>query len=152
MAAPALTVFEQGSTDSSGTEITSSSQISFGVLAAGSTSDIITIDIWNDRGDVAGSDNATPRLSAFAAYSPAQDDLFGGTESNGYVSMIEARSCGAYGVAGDYQSAWSKLSANGFLEMGELPSNCKRVIELRIVTPYDADPITEADFNLQLHY
>lgn len=145
MAAPVISLYENDSTPLDGTVIDEDNPVDFGVVDKGVTSDTITIHLWNDKGGFVGSDLATPRLSAVPI--DGGDDvapLFAGTEFNDFQSMVEARSCGSYGVAADQQVAWTPISPLDMLAMGAIPSNAMRVIELRIRVPQDSD----TDFDL----
>ncbi len=150
MADPVLELYEAGSSRDSGVLISSSSQLSFGLVPAGTNSAVKKFDVWNDRNGIAGSDDATPQMNAFG--SSVFDDFFAGTEVNGNLSMLEARSCGADGIPGDYQTAWTPIRPDTFLAMGLMPSNTKRTIELRVRVPYDADTFALDTPNLMLHF
>jgi hypothetical protein len=142
MAAPSFSFYQAGSTPSSGTPITLASQINFGLVEKGVISAVITIDIWNDRGGLAGSDIAVaPKLHALSV-PDSISVIFAGTVSNGNLSMLEARSCGALNTSADQHQVWTPISLTSFLTMGDMPSNSKRSIELRLNVPYDAADLT----------
>jgi len=151
MVAPAISFYEDDSTPDDGTVIDAFNPVPFGAVEKGTISDIITIHIWNDKGGDLGSDIATaPRLAAISGVTD-MSVIFDGTDINGNVSMLEARSCGAFGTAADQQQDWTPLGPDSMLELGDIPSNCMRVIELRANIPQDADSLTVADFTLIVH-
>jgi hypothetical protein len=118
----------------------------------GAISDIITINIWNDREATMGSGTATaPRLHAVQG-----DDnptvIFNGTTANGNVSMLEARSCAAFGVVADAHTEWTPIGPTEFLDMGDIPAQAMREIELRLNIPIDAANLAISDFTLRVQY
>lgn len=116
--------------------------LSFGRLDPGITSSILKIHIWNDPGGLVGADIApTPRLYALSLPDNV-DALWTGTPLNGMVSMLEARSCAAVGVAADQQQTWTPIGPNQILVMGNIPANSLREIELRLRVPVDAAEMT----------
>lgn len=143
---PVFTICEAGSTESSATEYDAGNPIPFLDTDKGIPSDILTIDIWNDREGVFGSDTAVaPRL--YAINDDNINQVFDGTALNGFVSMLECRSCLASpGVPADMQSDWTPLSPLSHLVMGDLPAGCKRTVEIRLNPPIDAPTLTLKNF------
>jgi hypothetical protein len=142
MVAPVFTLYNQGSTPTSGTAIGPGNKVSFLNLDKGMISSILTIDIWNDKGGLLGCDTAIgPRFFATNG-TDIINPVFAGTITNNFKSMIEARSCGAYGTTADQQSDWTPISPTSLLVMGNMPSNTKRSIEIRLNVPIDAANLT----------
>jgi hypothetical protein len=153
---PAVQVrfFEKNSTPGGGTEINASNPISFGTVPRGSISyapgkDLI--HIWNDKGGILSSSTiTTPKIRFFTAGGGSSSPLFAGTAANGFKSMIECRSRGAYGVLADTQEDWTAVGPFTPLSIGSLPSNCMREIELRINVPPDAPDLPSTAFILSV--
>lgn len=142
MTAPVITFYNEGSTTTGGTPIGPSNKISFLNIDKGIPSAIFTLDIWNDKGGSLGCDTAVaPRFFAMNG-TDIVSPLFAGTAVNNFQSMIEARSCGAYGIAADQQTAWTPISPSSLLVIGNLPSNTKRSIQIRLNVPVDAADMT----------
>lgn len=150
MPAPVMTLFLGGSTATTGTQVSSGNPLSLGLQAKGVASTPVTVDLWNDRGGGTGSDTATSvTLSSVNGVDDASA-IFNGTAGNGFQSMLEARSVGASGVSGDYQTVWSPLGPAASLSMGNIPSNAKRIIEVRLNIPQDAPDIDLKTFTLRV--
>lgn len=150
MPAPVFSFYEEGSMPGTGTIINSGNKVSLLNMQKGIANPLITIDIWNDKGGGAGSDTAiAPKLTAVDGSSD-MTDLFAGTAGNGFKSMLEARSCRAYGVASDQQTAWSPIGEAQLLVMGNMPSNTKRTVEIRVNVPLDAPDISLSNFSLKV--
>jgi hypothetical protein len=145
-------MYHDDSTPSTGTLIDSDNPIEFGDIGAGLTSDVQKIHIWNDRGGLDGSDTAeSPRLFVLAQPDSIATFL-DGTALNEYTSMIEARSCGAYNVAADAQTAWTPISQESGLLMGDMPSTGRREVELRIRVPSDSASTILKHFKFRVAY
>lgn len=140
MASPLFTFMHDGSTPSSGTPVNSDNPIEFGDIEAGTATPAVKIDIWNDRGGGNESDTATSVRLLVLASPDAIEEFLLGTDENALQSMIEARSCTAYNTPADAQEAWTPISKTSGLEMGNMPSNSKRGIEIRMKVPSDANP------------
>lgn len=153
MPTPNLVLYESGSSPSVGVPVTSYTQIDFGMIERGTVSAKLTLDLWNDRNEELGADTAVaPRINA---YFPGLSDFvefFAGTTVNGFKSFLEGRSCGAFGVAGDYQTAWTAIRPDTFLELGDMPAHSKRILEFRLNIPYDAEDQDLGTPVLRLHY
>lgn len=152
MADPYFEVLEDPSSLTEGTPVSSGNPVDFGLIEKGSISDTIRINIWNDRDGSMGSDTAVaPRLHAVQG-----DDnpltIFNGTTANGNVSMLEARSCGAYGVVADQHQEWYPIGPTEFLDMGDIPAGAMRQIELRLNIPIDAANLAINDFTLRVQF
>lgn len=149
MPAPVLTICEAGSDTSTATEYDAGNPIEFLNVDKGIPSAVLTIDIWNDRDGLAGSDLAVaPQL-----YTVDDDDLsavWAGTATNGFQSMLEARSCGAVGAAADMQTDWTPISPTDLLILGDIPAGAKRLIEIRLNPPVDAPTVALSDFFLRV--
>lgn len=140
MPAPLFQFYHDDSTPEAGTVVDTGNPLEFGVVDRARTSATVVVHVWNDKGGSLGSDTAVaPRF--YADNGPDNiDDMFDGTAANDTESMIEARSCEAYGVAADAQSAWTPIGPGEYLELGDMPSNSRRSIEVRIRVPLDATP------------
>ena len=147
-----MSLYEDDSTHEDGTEITSGNKINFGGASMkGVPSEVYTLHLWNDKNGEAGSDDAVgPRISVVNGITD-MGIIYAGTDINGNVSMLEARSCGAVGVAADNDSAWTPISPTAMLQVGDIPSDCMRVIELRMNVPQDATNLALAEFTLRVH-
>lgn len=149
MPAPSLSICEEGSSTTEATEYDGSNPIDFIDVDKGIPSPILTIDIWNDREGLVGSDEAV----APVLYTVNDDDLsaiWAGTTANGFQSMLEARSCNAFGVAADLHTDWTPISPTDLLVMGNIPAGAKRMIEIRLNPPIDAPTLTLSDFFLRV--
>lgn len=132
-----------------GTLINSGNKVVFGSggnVQKGTTSEIISVQLWNDKGG--GNNSDTAIAPHFFAVSGTGDiaAIFAGTPSNGLVSMLQARSCGASGVAADAQSAWTAISNAISLILGDMPKNSMRELQVRLVIPPDAVNLSVRDF------
>lgn len=147
MPAPVIT-FE----DDQGTEISSGNKINFGgQIEKGATSSVFSVWIWNDKDGLIGSGTAVnPRVFALSVGDLSV--IFDGTVINGNVSMLEARSCLALNVAADAQDAWTPIGPAQFLDIGDIPRNAAREIQLRLRVPNDAADLalTTGSFKLKL--
>ena len=147
MPLPVMTICESGSTVSEATEYDDTNRISFADAQKGVATDILTVDVWNDRDGLAGSDDAP----APAMYATNDDDvsvIFDGTELNGFESMLECRSCLGFNTPSDQQSAWTKVKPGSPLIMGNMPSQSKRTVEMRLNVPADADTLSLRNFRI----
>lgn len=145
---PAFTFYENDSTPSGGTPITTLNPTDFGILSKGTISPIVTIHVWNDKDGSLGSSTAiAPRFYAISGPGNAAD-IFAGTAINNFKSMLEARSCGAFNVAADQDQDWTPVSPTSLLELGDMPSNTRRDIELRMNIPIDALTLATIDFTM----
>jgi hypothetical protein len=137
--------------DTDENEINSGNPISFGEVQIGAISDVHSIWIWNDKGGVLSADTSeTPHLFAIKSGDDDLDILFSGNELNGYNSMLEARSCGAKNTVSDNHENWTPIGPMQYLQLGPMPSNSARLIELRINAPYNADLFDLSDFTLRI--
>ena len=153
MPSPVFTFYEAGSTPDSGTIIDESNKMEFLNANKGMATPILSIDVWNDKGGLLSSDTAVaPRIYATHGDVDNIQPVFDGTTLNGLKSMLEARSCGAYGVAADQQSQWTPISPLSLLTLGNMPSNSKRIIELRVNVPIDAPDLTLKNFLIWISY
>lgn len=139
--------------DSSGVVISNSNKINFTEeVYAGSISDIIEVNLWNDKGGSNNSDAiVAPKLFAYSSPDDASV-IFNGTVANGNQSMLEARSCGATNTIADADSEWTPISQTEFLQIGDIPSNAARTIEFRMNVPFDSPDISLKNFSLKLIY
>lgn len=145
----AFTLFQDGSTTTTGTEVDGSNPVDFGLVDKGMVSEVVTIDLWNGRNNPSESLSIAPKLYAV----PGPGDpavLFAGTSYNGFKSMLEARSCTGFGVAADEHEVWTPISSSDFLLMGDMPGNTMRGIELRLNVPLDADTLSLTSFALHV--
>lgn len=153
---PAVQVkfYEKDSTPGGGTQITASNPIAFGIIPRGEVSQAPgkeSIHVWNDKGGVLSSSTITaPKLRAYTAAGGSDSPLFAGTAANGFKSMLECRSRGAYGVLADAQETWTPVGPSAALSMGSLPSNCMREIEMRMNVPPDAPDLLATSFIISL--
>lgn len=145
MPAPSIDVFENDSDIlGNGTPINDENPIAFGLVPRGSisapTSETQTpVHVWNDQTGALGCDTATNvKITVAAADNNNDIPIFNGTEFNGFQPMIEARSTDALGTQSDSQSEWTPVSPSAMLEIGDIPSNCRRSIEFRANVPIDA--------------
>lgn len=142
-----MTICEEGSTVSEAVEYDEDNRISFAGAQKGVATDILTVDVWNDRTGSEGSDDAP----APALYASDDDDvsvMFDGTTMNGFESMLECRSCTGFNTPSDQQSAWTKVKPGSPLIMGNMPSGSKRTVEMRLNVPADADSLTLRNFRV----
>ena len=145
MSDPYITLF-----DSTDTLVTPQNPISFGLTSQGSFSDVKEVRIWNDRYGNQGSELFTaPRLSAIPLPLDTSQ-IFDGTELNKYKSMLEARSCSAYGTIPDMMTDWTPIGPMSFLVLGNIPSGCGRMIELRLSVPQDSEVFALKTFTLRI--
>lgn len=136
--------------DSDDNAVNSGNKIDFGLVQKSKTSAIKKVKVWNDRNGTLGSVNAdAPKIHAVPA-TGNPSTIFTGTESNGFNSMLEARSCGGENVSGDAQTNWSPIRDDQFLSMGFIPKNAAREIEIRLNVPYDAADQAAADFHIRV--
>lgn len=136
--------------DSDGSKVTALNPVQFSLIEKGSVSDTITVWVWNDKDGVLGSDTAvTPNFSALHGSGDASI-IFDGTAINSYVSMLEARSCGAQGVAADLITTWTPIAPDQILTLGDIPSNTAREIELRVNVPQDSSVLALVTFSLRV--
>lgn len=147
MPLPVMTICEEGSTASEATEYSSSNRISFAGAQKGVATDILTVDVWNDRDSSEGSDDA-PAPALYAANDGDVSDVFDGTELNNYESMLECRSCAGFNTPGDRQTAWTKVKPGSPLIMGNMPSGSKRTVEMRLNVPADATTLSLRNFRI----
>lgn len=145
MPAPVIDFLENDSDPfGGGTPINSGNPIAFGLVARGAASPPSSdaqnpIHVWNDQTGAVGSDTATNILLTIAAAdSNNSTPLLDGTALNGFTSMIEARSTDALGAPADGQNDWTVISPTEPLALGDMPSNSRRSVELRLNVPIDA--------------
>lgn len=150
MPLPNFQFFHSGSTQTSGTEIGSSSPVQFGTVHAGRVSQVVSIDIWNDRVSGNSSDTAINPVLVVEELPDDIGQVVDGTEANGNQAMIEARSCGSFNCAADQQTAWSKVGKASGLQMGDMPRASRRTIELRISCPEDAVSMSSKRFRFRV--
>lgn len=123
--------------DNNDVAISSGNPVAFGLIEKGVASNPVKIWVWNDRNLVGADPAINPMLHAISG----PDDMsiiFSGTAWNGFTSMLEARSCGAYNATADRQCDWTKIGPASFLAMGSIVAGAAREIELRINVPADA--------------
>jgi hypothetical protein len=131
--------------------VTAINPITFGSLTEkGNISSTFTVWVWNDRNAVLGSDTAvSPKISSLHGVDDVSI-IFDGTIINSYLSMLEARTCGAINVAADLLTTWVPIRPDSFLTLGNMPSNTGREIELRLNVPQDANVLSLASFTLSI--
>jgi hypothetical protein len=149
MPAPAFSFYEDDSTVLGGTEINSGNPIDFGQVDKGTISPIITIHIWNGKNDITLDTAVAPKLYATNGVGDASL-IFNGTVFNNNESMLEARSCGSFGVAADQHEDWVPIKPSQLLTMGDMPTNSMRSIELRLNVPIDAPTLVLTPFSLRV--
>lgn len=137
MADPAITFFHDDSTPDGGTPVDADNPLALGTVEKGMVSDTIVLHLWNDKTEEVGSDTAeSPRF--YAISDDDISDVFAGTASNNFESMLEARSCGAYNAAADQDSEWTPIGPGKYLVLGDMPPGSMREIEIRLNVPIDA--------------
>lgn len=141
MADPVFSVYEDDSTTTGGTIISSGNPINFGPVEKGVISPTITIHVWNGKNDGSVGLAVGPRLYSVNGSGDASQ-IFNGTIFNGHLSMLEARSCGAFHTPADQDTEWLPLSPTSLLQIGDMPANSMREIELRMNVPLDAPTIS----------
>lgn len=146
---PAFSFYEDDSNVTGGTVIDDANPIAFGSLPKGMISPIITVHLWNGKNDLSVDEAVSPKLFAQSGPGDAAS-LFAGTLFNGNVSMLEARSCAAFGVAADQQTEWVPIRPTSLLTIGNMPANTMRTIELRVNVPIDAPTLSVVAFSLQV--
>lgn len=157
MPAPDLELFENDSDQlGNGTAITEENPITFGLVPKGIQVDPeddakLPVHLWNDKSGVLSADEATS-LKVYCVAVGGDNDIaiFNGTTLNGDVPMLEARSRGALNCDDDAQTAWTPIGPSDFLDLGDMPSNSRRNIELRLNVPIDAP--NEASVELRLAF
>lgn len=131
------------------TLVSEADPIAFGRIDPGMVSDIITIHIWNDKGGALVSDTAVaPRLYAVGVPDNV-DVMFNGTALNDNQSMLEGRSCTAIGTPADQHEDWSPIGPNELLQLGDMPYNSMREIELRLRVPADAGNMVASGWQIR---
>jgi hypothetical protein len=154
MAAPNIQFYEYDDVDM----LSELNPIEFGDVPRGSTgipTDSLKqgVNLWNDRDGIAGSDEAINiRISVLPDDEDLDSEVFVGTEGNGFQPFLEARSKGAVNVSDDAQTDWTPISNDEFLEIGDMPRNSMRRIELRLNIPQDATSFVSKDYRLQVNY
>lgn len=149
MTAPVFSLYKSAD----GTLITAGNKVIFGTagnVQKGATSPIASVQLWNDKGGSNNSDTAIAPLFFAVSGSGDLTAVFAGTAANGLKSMVQARSCGATGVAADAQSAWTPIGPAAMLVLGNMPKNSMREIQLRVVVPPDATDLSLRDFSLRV--
>jgi hypothetical protein len=144
---PIFSLYEDDSTVTGGTPISSGNPIDFGRVEKGVISPTITVHIWNGKNDPTVPTAIGPRLYAVNATGDASL-IFNGTPFNGHRSMLEARSCGSFHTPADQDTNWTPLSPLSLLAVGDMPSNSMREIELRMNVPLDAPTIPLIPFSV----
>lgn len=158
MALPDLKWYENdGDLLGGGTLINAGNKIDFGSVPSGIVEEPIDIDkqtvqLWNDKGLILGSDIAENVQIFIVTASGASHPAFLGTATNGNVSIVEARSVSSIGVASDAQEDWTPIGPSSFLDIGDIPANCMRGIEVRLNVPVDMEPQSITDFELKATY
>jgi len=159
MPVPSIDIFENDSDVlGNGTPINDENPIAFGIASRGSVTPPADeaqtpIHIWNDQTGALGSDTATNvKITVAAADNNNDILLFNGTELNGFQSMLEARSTDALNAPADAQSAWTPISPTDMLDIGDMPSNSRRSIELRANVPIDATSMASTGLILNVNF
>jgi hypothetical protein len=145
MADPYFQMFDSGDT-----EISSGNPVSFGLAQKGTISPTVTVSMWNDRNGALSADTAAAPIVSAVNGSSSLSIIFTGTTRNGFVSMLEARSCTASNAVADAGCAWVPISPTEFMTLGAMPSNSSRGIELRLNIPSDADSLALTSFTLMV--
>lgn len=158
MSTPSFEWLEDGSTPITGVEIDNAHPIEFGECRKGNTvypQTVVqrTINLWNDRNGVSGSDTATGITITVVALDNDPDHVaFVGTDLNGGGSCFQARSVGSFNCSADSQTDWTTISPSEGLSIGDMPSNSMRAIQVRVVVPVDIDAFAEDAFELRVNY
>jgi len=147
MSDPVFSIYEDDSTPTGGTPVSSGNPIDFGRVEKGVISPTIVIHIWNGKGDPSAATAIGPRLYAVNGSGDATK-IFNGTPYNGHHSMLESRSCGSFNVAADQDTEWVPISPTALMQMGDIPTNAMREIELRMNVPLDSPTIDLTSFML----
>lgn len=149
MPAPLFVFFENDSTPTGGTIINNVNPINLGLVQKGTITSIVTIHVWNGKNDLTLDTAIAPRL--YATNGPGNAAaLFNGTALNGFQSMLEARSCGAFNTPADQHQSWIPIKPTNMLQMGDMPTNSMREVELRLNVPIDSPDISLINFSLQV--
>lgn len=148
---PVFSLYEADSTVTGGTPISIGNPVAFGQVEKGIISPTVKVHVWNGKNDGSVSTAVAPRLYATNGVGDASL-IFNGTPFNGHQSMLEARSCGSFNTPADQDSAWTPIGPSNLfmLEMGDMPANSMREIELRMNVPIDAPTIPLISFSLQV--
>lgn len=159
MPAPSFDVYENDSDVlGGGTLINEENPISFGMVPKGTITVPVDeaktpIHIWNDQSGEQGSDTATNiKITLVAADNNNDHPFFNGTELNNFEPMFEARSTDALNAVADAQSAWTPVSPSAMLSIGDMPSNSRRSIELRLNVPIDAPNAASKEFLVSINF
>lgn len=154
MAAPNFQFYEYDDVDL----ISTLNPIDFGDVPRGSQGIPVDtlkqgVNLWNDRDGIAGSEEAVNiRISVLPDDADLNTEVFIGTAGNAFDPFLEARSNGAVNVSDDAQSAWTPISNDEFLEIGDMPRNSMRRIELRLNVPQDAASFVSKNYKLLVNY
>lgn len=144
MADPVPSLYENDSTPSGGTVINAGNPIAFGNVPKGTASEPsdsgkYPIHLWNDKGGSAGSvDMKQVKIGVKNSLGGNAGEFISGTVLNGNQPFFEAKSSGAYGITDDAQSAFTRIGGDTFLDVGDIPSNCRRSILVKLNVAPDA--------------
>lgn len=141
-----------------GTVINDANKIDFGFAPVGlidtpEDSGKRPVHLWNDKGGLLNAGSATGiKIYIVSSDGDLEHPAFLGTVRNGNESVIEARSVDGVNVPGDSQQDWTPISPWDFLEIGNMPRNSMRTIEIRVNPPLDMNEIDLTDFFLRVTY
>lgn len=150
MPAPIMTLFHDDSSYVGGTPLDGSNPLDFGGVDKGTASTIQTIHVWNGKNDPSVDTANDPLLFSFNGSAGDASPIFNGTSLNNYKSMLEARSCAAIGVSADQQKAWTPISPTLALQLGDMPANSMRTVEVRLNIPLDAPDMALTSWSLRV--
>lgn len=131
--------------------ISSGNKIAFGQVEKGTKSTTFKTRLYNDKGKALGSDIAVSPLIAAISSPDDISVILNGTPFNGSKSMLEARSCGASGVAADQDADWTPISQTDYLQVGDIPAGAYREIWFRLNVPLDAGDLAASDFTVRIN-
>lgn len=122
--------------------------VDFGTIASGQQSDILEIELWNNKGGTIAVDTArNVAVTVRNSTAPAGEDPV----ENGWV---RARSSGIQNPSNqadfidDNQGAFTKIDLNTNLEIGDIPNNSGRTIFAKLDIPFEASAQNESRFRI----
>jgi hypothetical protein len=141
------------------TLIDSANKINFGNISKGTISEPLDdkkrpIHLWNRKGSTLAVDMLEVKIGVKDNGGGNTGEFISGTVQNGYQPVFEARSDGSQGITDDAQSSWTRVGGDTFLNIGDIPTNARRSIYVRINLPPDAtvesnEPILVVDYTFE---
>lgn len=125
-----------------------SQPIDFGTLVSGSVDNAPIaahnpVHLWNDMDGSGDSvDMETVTIAVRDVYGTATGQVVNGTDGNGNIGLLKAKSNGVSGVgiADDAQAAFTRLDSSVQLNIGDIPKQCARHLHFTLDCPTDVVP------------